>query len=221
MSEMPVVDLMVAKACSKTSMFFWCCLMCLRWMVLRKASLRMRFIMVTSEKEDSSSATMNSFFVPPAFSLCMAASRFFRSSSCLFISSFSSATWSSYFFRSICSCFCIIPRRVLLSSLWSASTSTPLPSSRMFCLLERISSLRALKTWLSWIRSRRMLSIFSRNTLFSWFTAFSLPRAWSRWISWRFVEGSWDGAALGSSSRRSRALRFGGRTLSSYSCFAR
>mmetsp|Transcript_119504 Transcript_119504/g.385834 ORF Transcript_119504/g.385834 Transcript_119504/m.385834 type:complete len:215 (-) Transcript_119504:844-1488(-) len=62
MFEMPVLFLIVANACSKTSMLFRCCLICRRWMQFRKAVFMIRLIMPASEKPLSSSGTMSSFF---------------------------------------------------------------------------------------------------------------------------------------------------------------
>mmetsp|Transcript_48932 Transcript_48932/g.140141 ORF Transcript_48932/g.140141 Transcript_48932/m.140141 type:complete len:238 (-) Transcript_48932:310-1023(-) len=133
MSEMPVVDLIVAKACSNTSMFFWCCLMCRRWIAFRKAIFRILLITAVELKFSSSSAfrlLVLLFLSSSVFSkdsLTMA-TRWIRSS-------------RSRSFISFCS-FCTVPLKPLLSisscflraamRCWRSSSSR-LAMSASFC----------------------------------------------------------------------------------------
>mmetsp|Transcript_100697 Transcript_100697/g.260088 ORF Transcript_100697/g.260088 Transcript_100697/m.260088 type:complete len:275 (-) Transcript_100697:180-1004(-) len=184
MSEIPVVDLIVAKACSNTSMFFWCCLMCRRWIVFRKASFKIRRMTEGESNFSSSSAFKLRFLLRLSssvrarlFSLtimtrCVSSSRSrsFRSRcSCETLFLNWRRSFSSCFFRALmrnCRSSCSL--RCASESRWSWETLS---------LLSLISPWSFLKTWFICNRSLLVASIFERTSVLSCCRLFSCAMA--------------------------------------------
>mmetsp|Transcript_15426 Transcript_15426/g.33990 ORF Transcript_15426/g.33990 Transcript_15426/m.33990 type:complete len:266 (+) Transcript_15426:1239-2036(+) len=200
---MPVLDLMVAKACSKTSMFFWCCLMCRRWMVFKKESFKILRCIICSEKASSSSATIYArlfLLLPPDSPWFDSEAR--ESLSCSLCTLACSST--SFFRRSQ---VCWKPRR---------SRSSILPKALVFCLASSLPSCCGNEA-LPMVSS--LMLCFTRSIDFRLVpiprssclnTVLRICRSFLSWSisprSCSFLLSPWLRSAMTFSSRRSRSL---------------
>mmetsp|Transcript_81205 Transcript_81205/g.159367 ORF Transcript_81205/g.159367 Transcript_81205/m.159367 type:complete len:260 (+) Transcript_81205:792-1571(+) len=197
MSEMPVVDLIVAKACSNTSMFFWCCLMCRLWIVLRKASFKILRIIAGELKCSSSSALrlLVLLFLSSSalmdcltmFTRCVSSSR-----SRSFICFCKYCTVDLKCFRSSSSCFLSAEIRCCRSSCSRRAASVSRCSMLTCWTFSLMSPCNFLKTWFICNRSLRVMSIFVRRSAFSWHRTLSWLIACSSLCSSCLTDGSFS-----------------------------